>query len=515
MITDPEFTNAIARMEHFYDVHLQRPPRPTPVDALGYGRWTTDYYTLRASGRDHEAAIREVERRIAAVAGLPDPWPPPIPDPIPPPPVANGSVRPINGRLQARVRSGFFDARGPVAVLMCHHGYGLGMHKRDRAKSLAWLDQIAGGLFNGVRIFATTRWQGGMAINPIDTTDHSGAPIAAWPDYYDQLRSLLDEARLRQLVVDVSFGDFQMWNGDDGRARAFVRSVGKAIREWGHQDTVGWFQLNEPWMNLDSADPDRVRGILRGMSEELPGTLWGLGASPSDNGDEVKAWRAGVPLSIIHLERVSDGPDYTNIIRRTFSHGYSDGDQFVENPKCQTEPKGQGTSVGGTTDSGGIALAAVVALGTNQPYTWICGAGIWGHGGADAGVSYPGTLPESAGWREVQALVARMPAGLANTVGCAHGGRPDAPIYQEGGYYGDPGVQHGAGRVDSFWSTTHVGTVVHHVEHRRVDRLKARVPLGKVTVYSAEPGSAGQPIAEDHGRIPAFSQRAFLVAERA
>lgn len=88
-ITDAEFANAGGRIEHRY-ARWGRPGREVHTDPLSY-RWMVDYYVLRRAGRDHEAAVREVERRMDVAAGVAQPEPEPSPEPPVTPP-ANGLV---------------------------------------------------------------------------------------------------------------------------------------------------------------------------------------------------------------------------------------------------------------------------------------------------------------------------------------------------------------------------------------------------------------------------------------
>lgn len=89
-ISDAEYLNAGGRIEHRYAT-WQRPGREVHTDPLSY-RWMVDYYVLRRSGRDHEAAVREVERRMDVAAGVAAPEPEPVP-PVTPP--TNGLVGPL------------------------------------------------------------------------------------------------------------------------------------------------------------------------------------------------------------------------------------------------------------------------------------------------------------------------------------------------------------------------------------------------------------------------------------
>lgn len=92
-ITDAEFANAGGRIEHRY-ARWGRPGREVHTDPLSY-RWMVDYYVLRRAGRDHEAAVREVERRMDVAAGVAQPEPEPAPDPPVTPPASGGLVGPL------------------------------------------------------------------------------------------------------------------------------------------------------------------------------------------------------------------------------------------------------------------------------------------------------------------------------------------------------------------------------------------------------------------------------------
>lgn len=75
VISDAEFFEAGESIEAWY-ASRGRPARTVNTDTLSY-RWATDYYVLRRAGRDHEAAVREVERRMDVAAGVTPPEPAP------------------------------------------------------------------------------------------------------------------------------------------------------------------------------------------------------------------------------------------------------------------------------------------------------------------------------------------------------------------------------------------------------------------------------------------------------
>ena len=83
--TDPEYTNAIHRIEAHPEYQREiHPPRTVRTDSLAY-RWAVSYWQRRQMGESHEEAIRRVENLIciAAIPPFPPMWEIPVP-PIPP-----------------------------------------------------------------------------------------------------------------------------------------------------------------------------------------------------------------------------------------------------------------------------------------------------------------------------------------------------------------------------------------------------------------------------------------------
>lgn len=63
-ITDAEFAEQDTNQQAVYRDEGGRQSDRTYVDALGRGRWTTDYITLRFAGYTHQQAMQEVRVRI-------------------------------------------------------------------------------------------------------------------------------------------------------------------------------------------------------------------------------------------------------------------------------------------------------------------------------------------------------------------------------------------------------------------------------------------------------------------
>lgn len=75
-VTDDEETNFVARLEDRYAQPDMAPaePRKTPVDPLGYGRWSNSYFIKRQEGQSHEMATQNVLQEIANIVH-PSPMP--------------------------------------------------------------------------------------------------------------------------------------------------------------------------------------------------------------------------------------------------------------------------------------------------------------------------------------------------------------------------------------------------------------------------------------------------------
>lgn len=182
-ITDPEFANAGARIEAHYTSHPERyAARETRIDHLGMARWPTDYYTLRLQGRDHEAAIRTVESRIAQAAGTTDPWGP-GPGPPAPPPIPGSGLMRMAGRICG-------DDHGPMNALGTTLFWGLWGYKHDRARLQLHFDWAAQRNIRFFRMLGEVR-DTNPALPPF-WRDQAIVPVGSqgypeWPDYEEMV----------------------------------------------------------------------------------------------------------------------------------------------------------------------------------------------------------------------------------------------------------------------------------------------------------------------------------------
>lgn len=253
-ITDAEFENAGARIEAHYTARPDRYPelRQTRIDSLGLARWPTDYYTLRASGSDHEAAIRRVEARMAQAAGEVPPVPPPGPG-------RRGVVR-LEGRA-------FADDGGVYAALGLSEFPLLWLirHEPDRAAQRAAWYRARGADY--LRAFAEVggpTWQD-RTIDP----DHPG-----WPADVHAALTLARQHGLRlawTLFAGPAGAHTAGWYQDT--TRRFCALVAPAV------PTVQMVEIRNEGEGPDDATMRACAAIVRVL---LPGVPVALCGTPED-----------------------------------------------------------------------------------------------------------------------------------------------------------------------------------------------------------------------------------------
>lgn len=390
-ITDPEFTNASARIELKYAEWEQLPPPAGPrvprtvfTDQLS-GRWMVDYYTLRASGRDHEAAIREVERRMHAVVGLSDPWPPP---PLPTP----GSA--LQGLL--RLSSGaYVDDTGPVLPVFDHLGDGYSRFLRARDGVLALLDDIARAGYHGIRFWTVLRgsyWAGREC-------DAGQTP--------DQFAAFGQELVARGLQAVVSQGD--MWQ--PGVSDAARQRVKEAIRSAFPRAAVAFCDAGNEVNNNGGARPEQCADWIAG----LPGIL-SLSTTQSEEPVDLAAWsRSPAMIFDEHGYRGGRWWDKIRHMRNLVSEGAPEDRRLG----IQSEPFGVGRRVSVTQNMGELtddvmAFAGAVSLTNRQAYVRFSGPGIISDEAE--------RLQDMPGFRSVPALAALLPRDVMAFSRLVHGG---------------------------------------------------------------------------------------------
>lgn len=88
-IPDSEFAEIAAAIAATFEIFpVLEPPVTTRVNALGWGRWMSDYLTARARGEPHDRAVVMTTNGIRQVVNLPT-----EPVPVPPRDIIMGGLR--------------------------------------------------------------------------------------------------------------------------------------------------------------------------------------------------------------------------------------------------------------------------------------------------------------------------------------------------------------------------------------------------------------------------------------
>lgn len=315
-ISDAEFDNLMGRLDDCYGVHLGHASRPIRVDNLGLGRWITDYVSLRADGRDHEAAFLEVERRIHLIA-----FPPPAPAPIPP----GQSVRPLTGYLRLLGKS-FADDTGPRRVQFCSYFAFFRIFRDDPDEAKRQLDRIKGH-WQGLRVC----WN--LGGNPWDGHHLNVSPD--WPDYDRVIVDGLTACWDRGLRVAITNAD--LYHRPEADWPGLYRRVAGLCASVNDQVVALSSVINESWMTSPfGEDWPRYAEYARQWQSVYP---WGQhGTScPSTNEDPEGLIACSLgPATVTLLQGTRwTGPD---AIRRAFNVRFEAPSGFK--PIVEEEPTG-------------------------------------------------------------------------------------------------------------------------------------------------------------------------------
>lgn len=350
-ITDSEFANAGARIEAHYNARPDRYPerRQTRIDSLGLARWPTDYYTLRADGFNHEAAIQRVEARMAQAAGELPPAPPP------------GSGRRGLVRLEGRA---FADDAGPWCALGVSEFPLLWLirHELDRAATRAAWYRARGADF--LRAFAEV---GGptWADRTIDP-DHPG-----WEFDIHNAIALASRCGLR--LAWTIFAGPSMAHDAAWYPRTTARVCALLA---GALPTVQMIEIRNEGEGPDDATTRACAAIVRAR---LPGVPVALCGTPEAELGRLYAGSAAT-LATVHYDRRYAERGWRPV-RQPW--GYYEL-QDVPTAHVNNEPIGVDSSVAAESDPVRLCAAALTSWVTGEAgYVLHHGAGIRAGGAAD------------------------------------------------------------------------------------------------------------------------------------
>ncbi len=126
-----------------------------------------------------------------------------------------------------------------------------------------------------------------------------------------------------------------------------------------------------------------------------------------------------------------------------FSLGYFEPRQGVPRLGWQREPAGpgDGVSVGRVEDREQLALMAATALLSRQAWNYMCGNCVFWNGPIEINPGFY-AVPR------IRAVLAAFAPDVMTWPTLRHGGRSDTALNSPSGWFGDPGVTEGPGRIN-------------------------------------------------------------------
>lgn len=386
------------------------------------------------------------------------------------PPIGTIGEPPWRGTLRlARDDLGYVDEDGSFVLPQCLHymeAFSAFVHEKTvdgvtveqqlrTAKAaghqcIRFLDIL--GFYDENRPDQPVKWAAwkGKEVTPYRFVAYSGRTIEPTPNYYQQLEAFLRLCQSIGLTVQHDRGDMN--------ALTFTQVRDHVHRIVPIYDRVGWGELammaacNECWQNggfsaaqmAEMLAPYRARGAIVGHSD----------ADQPEEPEALAEISKGAPIYIVHGLRV--GPP-SLLMDHIFSLGYFLPRQNVQRLGWQREPTGPGAgvSVGRVEDRETLALMAATAWLSRQAWNYMCGDCVFWNAPIERSAAFY-AVPRM---REV--LQAFAPDVMTWPT-LRHGGRVDAALNSPTGWFGDPGVIEGPGRINQAISADRrkvVGTV--------------------------------------------------------
>ena len=353
-----------------------------------------------------------------------------------------------NGRLRIDNRAFVDDDGGLVLPLCAHFGEAFSAWTRRPADVDAQLFEIRRAGYDCIRFWDnlgeySSAWRG-KEVTPFAWTNGDGIQVHATPAYYSKLEAFLAVVKGRGLKVHHSRGDL-------GRATPAVpleRVVEHSRTVAGIYDRIGWDTLalyegnNEDFQN-GNYGPARLRRIVEPIRVHGALVASSCAAACSEEKSTVAEYSRGFSVRYYHGSRDGTAADR---LRRKFTSGYDrppdapylgwDGE-----PIGPSEGPGPGVTVNDTADVEELGLLHVMTLlGGKSAATYM----------SQHGVFWRGPIHEQAGFYVTPRMrtVLRQFAPDVMRWSLHHGASVDAVLRSPHGYFGDPGVERGAARLD-------------------------------------------------------------------
>jgi hypothetical protein len=291
---------------------------------------------------------------------------------------AAGDDKPNLVRLEG---NSLCDNSGPFHGLGASYFQALRRAKFDRARLTNDLAFLASKKFNYIRVLSMVGWYEaweGREIAPVNFRNRAGRACAAWPDYWQQLRDLIDIAHGHGLRVQVTiFADAQLMPNKADRF-SHLRTMLEQLA--GREHKIILLEVaNEAWQNgfpgaQGVADLREFTSFLA-QRTRIPVAI----TSNHEAGAAALAalhQNSGADIATFHFSRDT----------RTVEGGWLPvrdcwwaGDLADLPPFSSNEPIGPGSSVASENDPVKLVMAAAFAWTANLPmYVYHTSAGVFG-----------------------------------------------------------------------------------------------------------------------------------------
>jgi hypothetical protein len=276
--------------------------------------------------------------------------------------------------------SSLVDSGGPFLALGATYMQALRRCKYDRPRLESDLDFLAGKGFNYVRVLSMVGWYPaweGLEIAPVSFTSQAGKSVAAWPDYWQQVRELIDLVALRGMRTQVTiFADAQLMPAKAARIAHMATLLSNLA---GREGKVILLEVaNEAWQN---GFPD-AQGIadLREFGQYLADRTAipvALSATCGTTADLLALYSgSAADIATEHFSRdIGTAEGGWLPVRDCWRVGLASGLP----PASSNEPIGPGSSVNNEKDPVRLVSAAAFAFIANLPmYVFHSSAGVFG-----------------------------------------------------------------------------------------------------------------------------------------
>lgn len=271
------------------------------------------------------------------------------------------------------------DRHGPFLGLGVSYFSALWRCRSDPARLESDLQFLSRQGFNYYRMLAMVGWNPawkGREIAPVAFTTHDGRHIAAWPDYWKQMRRLIDLAydRFGMRTQITVFADAQLMPRKQDRLD-YLRRLLRDVVAGREQKIILIEVANEGWQNGFPGDEGLAE--LREFTSYLAQRT-SVPIATSSNHDRPFAdtyAHSDADIATWHFSRDRSVDDGWKPVYDCWELGKLPGYP----PVSSNEPIGPGASVASETSDIRLVMAPVFAYIAGLPmYVFHCGAGVMG-----------------------------------------------------------------------------------------------------------------------------------------